>query len=279
MKSVGLILAALLAAVGLSRAQENWPAPLQEKFRAGVAAQKAGKLPEAEQAFLEVLREGGNTWFVHQNLGIVYQMRDDHARAIEQFREALRLDPSRAQPRALLGASLLAAGRLAEAVSELERTVESFPREAALRSTLARAYERAGNFEGRVDQLRALRELEPKEPEHAYQLARAYTRLSAEYFQRTGKMNPESARFHQILGETYFMRGQYQGAVQALERAAKADPKLPGIHLLLAQIAAAQGNLTQARLEVEKELAVMPESALAVELRRKLEPGQAGPRD
>ncbi|HEY5907426.1 MAG TPA: hypothetical protein VIZ31_05240, partial [Vicinamibacteria bacterium] len=44
-------------------------------------------------------------------------------------------------------------------------------------------------------------------------------------------------------------------------RAALADPTLPEIHLALAQVHLGEGRYADARREVEKELALVPESA------------------
>ncbi len=128
-------------------AQQDWPVTLRETFRQGVSAQKEGRLDEAERAFLKVLAMGGKASFVYNNLGIVYQQRGGHARAIEQFREALRIESGYAQPRALLGASLLATGRLDEALPQLEQAVNQLPREPLVRLTLAQMYVKQGKFE------------------------------------------------------------------------------------------------------------------------------------
>ena len=270
MKRVAACCALLLLACAVAGGQQDWPPALQELFSKGVEAQKAGRLEEAERILLEVLKRDGKASFVHNNLGIVYQQRGDHARAIDQFREALRIEPGYPQPRALLGSSLLATGRVQEAVKELEQAVKLLPREPLVRLSLARAYERLGDLQAQVDQIRALRELAPKELEYAYLLGRSYARLSAACYEKIARLHPASARYHQVAGETYFMQGQPERAVTALERAVKADPRLPGLHLLLAQIYMQQGKRTEARQEVERELAVMPGSAMALALRNQL---------
>src|SRR5712692_2490597 len=98
---VGLVLLCCLAPES-SGAQQDIPGQFQDLFREGVAAEKAGRLDEAEKAFLRVLREGGRSAYVYNNLGIVYQERGDHTRAIAQFRLAIRLQPDYVAPRILL---------------------------------------------------------------------------------------------------------------------------------------------------------------------------------
>ncbi len=267
----GLILLAALFPLQAAPAPQQLSRRLQEVFAEGVEAQKAGKLDVAEKAFLRVLREGGEVSFVHNNLGILYQQRGDQAGAINQFRKAIRLDPAYAAPRILLGASLLALGRVEEATRSLEKAVELQPREPLARLQLARACERAGNFSGAVEQYRALREIAPREPEYAYQLGNAYLRLAAWCYQEIARIRPGSARAYQATAETYRLRGRNDIAVRAFQRAAAADPGLPEIHLALAQIYLGEGRLDEARREIERELEIVPQSAPALAVKDKIE--------
>ncbi len=250
------------------------PSSLEQLFTKGVEAQKAGQLDVAEKDLLEVLRQGGKVSFVYNNLGIVYQMRGEHSRAIEQFREAARLQPDYAPPRILMGASLLAMGKVAEATRQLELAVKLQPQEPLARLQLAKAYARAENFPARAEQLRALRQLAPREPEYAYQLGDAYLKLAGWCAQEMERINPRSARLHQMLGEEFRVQpGRIERAIRAFQRAARADPKLPGIHLALAEIYLEQGKIADAQNEIEKELAIVPESSAALALKQRL-PGR-----
>jgi len=226
---------------------QELPEALQEVFRQGVAAQKAGRLQEAEKDFLQVLREGGKVAFVYNNLGIIYQQRGEHARAIGQFREAIRLQPDYVAPRILLGASLLATGKVPAAIQELERAVKLQPNEPLARLQLARAYERGNNPGGMVDQYRALRGFAPQDAEYAYQLGQAYLKFAAWCFQEIKRLDPQSARSYQIRAEAYRNQGFLDGAIRAFQIAAQADPRLPGIHLSLAEIYLERGQAEDAR--------------------------------
>jgi len=247
------------------------PLPVDALFERGVQALKAGRLGEAETAFRGVLQQGGNRAYVHNNLAIVYQQQGKHAEAVAECREAIRLDPAYAPPRVVLGGSLLALSRVAEATAELERAVKLLPKERLAREQLARAYTRADNPTAAIEQYRALRELAPDDPEYAYQLGRAYLRLSEWAMRRLRGIDPGSARIYQALGHNYRVQGRPDLAVRAFERAAQADPRLPEIHLALAQIHLEQRNYGEARKQIELELALVPESAGALALKQRLE--------
>jgi len=269
---VGRTILAVAVALGtgaLARAQEL-PAPLQASFEEGVRALKAGKLDAAETALQAVLAKGGDVAYVHNNLGIVHQERGQHEKAIAQFREAIRLDRAYAAPRILLGASLLALGRVSEARTQLERAVTLAPREPLARLQLARVEERAGRWTAAVEQYRALREMKPHEPEYAYALGNAYLHLSEWCLRELGTLEGGSARLYQALGHNYRVQGRPDLALTAFERAAKADPALPEIHLAMAQIHLEQKRWADARLEIERELLIVPDSAGARALGERL---------
>ncbi len=274
--AAALLISAFLLASFPCLAQDL-PESLRKVFQAGVAAEKAGRLEEAEKAFQQVLRAGGKAAFVYNNLGIVYQERGDQARAITQFREAIRLQPDFVAPRILLGASLLATGQVSDATRELERAVHLQPREALARVELAKAYERGNNLGGTIDQYRALREMAPENPEYAYRLGRAYAKLAEWSFQEIKRLTPDSARLYQILAEAYAGQGHTEQAMQAYGRAARIDPRLPGIHLALAQLFLQQGETAKARQEIDRELSIVPESVAAQAFRRRLEQGEPKP--
>ena len=266
--------ALLLIVASAAAAAQNLPPALAELFNQGVQAEKAGQLDAAQKAFLGVLEQGGKQAFVYNNLGIVYKERGDHEQALAQFREAVRLDSRYAAPRILMGSSLLALGRVREAVAELERAVKIDPREPAARLELARAYERSGNLAGTVEQFRRLRELAPRDPEYAYQLGRAYMKLSAWCILEIGRIAPDSARVYQILAENRTAQGRTGEAVQAYLKAAANEPRLAGIHFALAQIYVQVGKPDEARAELERELAIVPENAAALAFKRKLDGAQ-----
>lgn len=243
---------------------------LEKLFASGAQALKDGQLDEAEKTFLQLLRQGSKLPFVYHNLGIVYQQRGAHDKAILQFREALRLQPEFGEARLLIGYSLLALRKDSEAVRELERAVKLLPNQPQARLQLANAYERMNDWLGVVEQYRALRAMQPQEAEYAYQLGRAYTKLTGWSYQRIAAINPNSARLHQSQGQEYLLQEKYELALAAFQKAAAADPQLPEVHLALALIYLEQQNLAAAQKEIEAELKLVPESQKALAVQQKI---------
>ncbi len=267
--SLSLSLFLLLAAPGLW-AQSLSPA-LAARFSEGVEALKAGQLDRAEAAFRDVLARGGDRAFVHHNLGIVHQQRNHHVEALAEFRAAARLDPTFGPARLLAGSSLLALGRAEEAVAELERAVRLLPGERAAHLQLADACERVGNVPCLARESRVLAGLAPSDPEYTYRLGKAYLRLAQWSYNRIHAIDPRSARLSEALGREYLEQGQPELALLQYQQAAERDPALPGIHLALARIHADALRWDDAAREVERELAVAPGSAAALELKARVD--------
>lgn len=292
LRALALVLLAILAAArGATAAQAARPTParpaarpapvapageLDETFASGVASLKAGKLDEAEAAFRRVIDGGAGVAYVHNNLGIVYQQRGQHAKAAAAFREAIRLDGAYPAPRILLGTSLLALGRTAEAQAELRKAVRIAPQEPLARLELARAHQSAGDWKGAVEDYRALAQIDPANPDFRYGLGTSYLRLSEQCLRELQQVAPQSARVHQAQGHTFRVQGRPDLALAAFARAAEADPWLPEIHLAMAQIHLEQGRYADARREAEREIEVVPESAGARALLARLAQIEAG---
>ena len=175
----------------------------------------------------------------------------------------------------LLGSSLLVLGRKAEAVRELQRAVRLMPQQPQAHLQLANAYEASENWIAAAQQLQKLVKLAPQEPEYAYQLGKAWMRLSGWSYQRMARINPHSARLQQGLGQEYAVQEKYDLALEAFQRAADADPKLPEVHLAIGSILLEQKKYEQALAEIALELKLVPESKGAAELKAKIEEAKA----
>jgi tetratricopeptide (TPR) repeat protein len=257
-------------------ARQDLPPPLALRFTEGVTALKAGDLKTAERAFRDVVAEGGERPFVHHNLGIVLQQRGEHQAALAEFRAAERLDPSFGPAWLLAGVSLLAVGRPRDAITELDRAAELLPGEAAVHLQLADAFERTGNITGVVREYRRLVELGPSNEDYLYRLGKAYLRLAQQSYERLRAVAPRSARLSQALGDQYLEQNRPEMARDAFEQAARIDPSLPDVHLALARIHFDEGRLNDAAAEVERERALVPDSAAARALQARIDAARKG---
>ena len=265
-----VVLLLLLWIAGDTSAQTQ-PSASETNLAAGVQALKAGDLDGAERIFAEARRQGVRSPLVFHNLGVIAQQRGSHTLAVSRFRQAIALPPEYAPSRLLLGVSLLALGKNAEAIAQLQHAARSMPQEPQVHLQLAKAYKASENWIAAVEELQKVANLDPREAEYSYLLGRAWTELSAWSFERLARLNPDSARLHQALGQEYAMQGKYELAIAAYQRAARSDPSLPEVHLALALLLLELNRIEEARVQINLELRLVPESKAAIETRAKVE--------
>jgi Flp pilus assembly protein TadD len=270
-----ILLVVFFAAGMRTAAQEALPPALEAKIAAAIQELRSGDLDSAQNAFSDVLRQGIKHPLIYHNLGVIAQLRDNHPEAVMRFRQALALQSDNASARLLLGISLLALGKNAEAVRELKRAATLLPGEPQTHLQLARAYEATENWIGAVQELQTLVQLAPQEPGYSYQLWRAWTRLSDWSYRQIIKLSPNSARVHQALGIEYAAQERYHLALDAYQKAARSDPKLPEIHLAIALIWLKMKKFDDALSEIGLELELVPESKAAIEAKAKIEAAKA----
>lgn len=192
---------------------------------------------------------------------------------------ALLVVTASAQPAVPQSATaLLQKGIGAEKAGQIDQAVQAFrellrgasTREVAgqARLELLRIFERRGNWWEAADQLRELRKLAPMEAEYAYQLGVVYRNLAKSAYEQLRAAGPDSGRFQQMLGEQLGASGDTEKAVAAFQRAIAADPKLAGSHLALSIIYMRMNKRAEALAEIDLELAVAPQSAIARQVRQ-----------
>jgi superkiller protein 3 len=271
----GIVLFMLFAAGMRTAAQQALPPALEAKIAAAVHELQSGNLDSAQNTFSDVLRQGIKHPLIYHNLGVIALLRDNHPEAVTRFHQALALQPDNGSSRLLLGISLLALRKNAEAVRELKRAVTLLPEEPQAHLQLARAYEGMEDWIGAVQEFQKLAQLAPREPSYSYQLWRAWTKLSDWSYRQILGLNSNSARVQQALGLEYAAQHKYDLALAAYQKAARSDPKLPEIHLAMAQLWLEMKKFDEALSEIGLELELVPESKTAAETKARIETAKA----
>lgn len=132
-------------------AEVEWKAALEANPKSVESLIALGDIGRAQLHFAEALGYYGRAaalapgnYDVVYGTGVCHLFRGERAKALESFREALRLEPDSASARLALGTVLLQSGQAEAAVAELEAATALQPRMRQAHYQLGRAYQALG---------------------------------------------------------------------------------------------------------------------------------------
>jgi len=113
------------------------------------------------------LRVTGENWVARYGLAVAEEKAGEKAKAIDDYREAIRLNPANAPLRARMGVALHTMKRYDEARNCYQEALKIDPRFAQVHANLGALLRTLGDNVGALEHLRQATKLEPDEPETA----------------------------------------------------------------------------------------------------------------
>ena len=135
---------------------------------------------------------------------------------------------------------------------------------AELRVQIVNALLQAGDYEVALRTLDGLPTTESKSLEASYWRARCYEKLATAAYLRLYDANPNSYRWHQLMGDIAFAKGDDGKAIEEYRAAVLLKPGLPNLHYSLGHLLWKDLKVPEARIELEAELANNPHHAGAL---------------
>jgi len=256
-------------------AAEKHPAPgpsgtdedlvsVARKLDAALQHHQAGRLPEAEAAYREMLAvEPENIDALHF-LGVIFHQRGEHGRAAELISRALAHNPSNAPAHSNLGNALGAQGKLKEAVVSYLNALALDPDYVDALVNLGAALRAQGSPDrARACYQRALA-LAPNAPAARAGLQDVLRDQSdvgkaASRPDKAATLEPESCEWHFDQGNSYKDQARWDEAVASYEKALSLAPDLSPAYVNLGNVLNAQGKPDQAIICYRKALALDPD--------------------
>jgi len=188
-----------------------------------------------------------------------YYERGKWAEAETELREALSIDPNRADWHFNLGLTLEAAGRYRDAVEALREAHRLNPDDAQVLVLMGVNALRSDDPRGAVEALNAARRLDPERTEPFIHLIEAHARLGnheeAEVaFYRAIEQEGDHALAYANMAESLMERKLFDRAIYCLREAAALDADLERVHSRLAHAYAQTGRHERARQLYLREL-------------------------
>ena len=220
-----------------SAAQTPRAAEIHDHLRKAAEDLRAREANAAIQELKAVLALDPKNSEAYANLGVIAFFSRDYAQAAQYLHKALEIDPSLTKTEALLG---ICERRLGHPSAQplLEK---SFPKlkdknlqiQAGLE--LANLYYQQGSLDRAAATMHALVDIDPDNIEILYMAQRAYSDLADDTLNKLVVLAPGSARVQQVIAERLVNVGDIKRATEHFRKALELDPRLPGVHLELAQ--------------------------------------------
>ena len=135
--------------------------PAVAHYSLGNALLRKGRTSEAIDQFTEALRINPDYAEAHNNLGYALLVTGRTSAAIEQCKEALRIDPTYAHAHNNLGNALAQTGRASEAIEHYKQTLRMNPNSADAHSDLGAALALMGRISEAIEELKAAVRINP----------------------------------------------------------------------------------------------------------------------
>jgi tetratricopeptide (TPR) repeat protein len=163
-------------------------------------------------------------------LGFAHEVTGNVEGAMEDYREASRLDPLDGDVVTAIGALLVAKGQIEEAGREFMNALDRNPDDAGAMFQLGFVLDQQGKFKESVPVYQRLVKAQPADPRAWCALGAALNSLNrpkeaATAFQKAVDLAPNSARFLRDLGEAQYESKQWTAAEASLLKATEYDPK------------------------------------------------------
>jgi tetratricopeptide (TPR) repeat protein len=232
-----------------------------EHFAAAQQADQAKDLPTAVDEYRAALKlkpQVAEAW-VNLGLDLYILRRDDEA--IAAFQQALKRKPDLLGGNLFLGMAYLRVSQTQKAIPLLKKVITLYPKELRAYVNLGYAYQETGQVEEAARILEKANTLFPNNTEILYNLGKSYTRLMEKSFQQMAKVDGDSYRFHEVMGDSYVLRRDYPNAQAEYRKAIEncPDPSLPGLHFALGSSYWLEAKWDPAIEEFKKELEISPD--------------------
>jgi tetratricopeptide (TPR) repeat protein len=229
------------------------------------------------------IRSGSPTTVTARGYGL---SEDDRLpEAVEEYTQALRLDPNSIDARVGLAKVLNKLGRRDEAWQQVSFVLQKHPEAAEAHTQAAGLLGLNGRYDEAIGHLREALKAAPDHPTAYEQLAACYAMLNhpeevADACQQGLRITPYKPSLHHMLATAAEATGHLTNAIDHLETALALNPKWPEVRGALANALALSGQLERAAETYEQAVRDKPDDgalhyALALTLGMQGKPAQA----
>jgi protein O-mannosyl-transferase len=195
----------------------------------GFDLQHAGRLPEALEQYEQALRLDPDYFNAHLDMGSILLELGRPQEAVVQCQEALRLQPDHRGAHFNLGNALLQTGKVPEAIAEYEEALRIKPDFVEAHENLGLALMGSGRMSEAITHYEQALRFKPDYAEAHYNLGVALVQLGRPqeamgHWEQALRLKPDYAEAHYNLGVALVQLGRTPEAIQHLRQALRIKP-------------------------------------------------------
>lgn len=247
-----------------------------ELLKQGLGYHQQGQYAQAEQVYVQILRQEPENTNVLCLLGMVARGQEKLEEAIACYQKAIALKPDFIEARFNLGNALSASQRREEAIACYQVLLELQPSHAGAYSNLGLLYHQQHQIEESKRAYEQAIAIDPHQVESLYNLGNLYKTeqdfdQAVSYYQQALNLNPNFAQALLNLGNTLQEQEKVMGinlkrrqeAIAYYQRALRANPNYTEAYYTLGHALIQQGHIAEAILAYQKCLKLNPEEPKA----------------
>lgn len=247
---------------GLLRHTQAWtrayPQDAAVWYGLGIAHSQSGQHAKAMDAYQQALRinpKHANAW---NNLGNAYSQSGQTAKAMEAYQQALRINPEYAEAWNNLGIAYGKSGQPAKAMEAYQQALRINPRHAKAWYNLGITYGKSGQHAKAMEAYQQALRINPEYADAWRSLGLVYSESdqipkAIEAYQQALRINPEYANAWTNLGVAYVQSSQPAKAMEAFQQALRIQPENTNTWFLLGLAYKLSGQ-THKVMEVHRQL-------------------------
>jgi tetratricopeptide (TPR) repeat protein len=216
-----------------------------------------------ETLWRDTLAKNPAAWMAHDNLGVALASQGRLPEAIQNYEQAVQLNPDYAEAYNDLGVALASQGRLPEAIEKYEQAFRIKPDYVKAYYNLGNALTRRGELAEAIQNYERAIQLEPDYADAYANLGTVLARQgkwpeSIQHFERALQLKPEYPNAYYNLGLVLAAQGKLTEAIQSYERAVQLNPDYAEAYNNLGVVLSSQGKLTDAIRNYERAIQLKP---------------------
>jgi tetratricopeptide (TPR) repeat protein len=216
---------------------------------------------DVENLWLTTISRNPGSWMAYRNLGDAYLKDGRVDEAIENYKEAVSIDPSLAESHNDLGVAFIHAGKPEEAIAQFRLVLDKGNANAEAHNNLGNVFAGQQRYAEAVIQYQQSAEIDPSDIGAHYNLGNALMRLGrvndaiGEY-RKTLSLSPDDVDAHYNLGSALLGLGKTDDAISEYRKTLELDPGNAKSHMNLGAIFLQKRLLGEAIAEFKEAIRI-----------------------